>query len=968
MKEDEVRGGSFGSFQNGQNPDNFSSSIDWRQLVSLEDRKKVCYHVLQKLAKCFPNAKDDALTEKAVLFERTVWTNAPSKAEYLRQVAEGLTNVEKRLLSTSQNNSSQHQDRISDPNQTPQTSGGQQNTSNAHQFHAQNQQRQQQTQTTLPPDPQNSGISVPATQSQQLYHQQTEGTRETSERSQRQTVQRGHGPGRDRTASVDNPRDSFSNASPNKQRAVVNSKEINHASKPPQTAHGYQVIQETDTILELSEAKAIADAAAAAINQPGKAWPPRANFRNQFDPSNTGNPSNVNRNGAVQAPSSQVPAQEAARAGRTALPQHLRDAIAKQQRQSYQERQQPGVGSPTVEQNKGNSVQQASPAAANTGVRAAVAGAPASSVPSDRQASEELFWQKLEVLQQTYREPLERLIPYIEALQEKHSTEEKRDQFMRHLRDCTNILKLKRMPSLPSKLSAELLDRASKFIHQVVQVYSEWIFRNYENTSQGAGAVGLAGTVPPPTSGVAAAAGFANAALPGASARVMQTSETFAGTENNATSNSQSYSTGNPKKRKRYASRTGTGNEKDSNKLAKKSSEKSQSSSIGVQAEIGTNEKMIGAKSAFTDTVNNPDSFNPSYAMGSQNAQRVNSRGNEALSKVNANAHAKAEGAGQSGALYSANIPDQVLRMEAEVRFAIASASRMGHVVARESQRLQLERVQNTIFALRPSDIPESAEHAASNVLLPRNNLLINTQTLENSNDRRREMNLLLALPITNCSSRPSMVTLPGRTVFESEPGQRVKLKSAHPERDVFQCGLDVRNPARERQVRLETIVAEIRDIVAKYPSGMLRLRLGELVGIPVLCVDTFPLTGLIRPPSLTLRVSRSYPIRGSVFTEFGKPYFGWSPELCELKSRFNASISRMPPMNAGGSVAAVLDAWLSEIVLIERKRYNLLRQDIMQLRSLRRENTKDDGCAGDSSPRRTPTELMNAGMPELII
>mmetsp|Transcript_16002 Transcript_16002/g.32172 ORF Transcript_16002/g.32172 Transcript_16002/m.32172 type:complete len:413 (-) Transcript_16002:321-1559(-) len=77
-------------------------------------------------------------------------------------------------------------------------------------------------------------------------------------------------------------------------------------------------------------------------------------------------------------------------------------------------------------------------------------------------------------MQKQYKEPLAQLFPYIEKLQEKEP-KDRRDQFLRYLKDCQNILQMKPFTNLPPKFTVDLLDRAARFIHKVVNIYSDYL-------------------------------------------------------------------------------------------------------------------------------------------------------------------------------------------------------------------------------------------------------------------------------------------------------------------------------------------------------------------------------------------------------------------------------------------------------------------------------------------------------------
>lgn len=126
------------------------------------------------------------------------------------------------------------------------------------------------------------------------------------------------------------------------------------------------------------------------------------------------------------------------------------------------------------------------------GLGGAMSGGGGSGPGGPDPGSDEEFWQKLSSMQQEYRITLKHLYPVIKKLQEKQPRS-KQDMFMRHLSDCFNILDLKRVPVRPQKLTLALLDKADKFINQVITVYSQYvrdIMANLRNSN---------GNVPAPT-------------------------------------------------------------------------------------------------------------------------------------------------------------------------------------------------------------------------------------------------------------------------------------------------------------------------------------------------------------------------------------------------------------------------------------------------------------------------------------
>lgn len=96
--------------------------------------------------------------------------------------------------------------------------------------------------------------------------------------------------------------------------------------------------------------------------------------------------------------------------------------------------------------------------------------------------TDEEFWQKLDEMQDKYKLSLEKLYPIIEKLQQRQPPP-KQEFFMKHLRDCYNILHLQRSAKIPPRLTILVLDRAERFLDQVVSVYSSYLKNMVNNSS-----------------------------------------------------------------------------------------------------------------------------------------------------------------------------------------------------------------------------------------------------------------------------------------------------------------------------------------------------------------------------------------------------------------------------------------------------------------------------------------------------
>lgn len=143
------------------------------------------------------------------------------------------------------------------------------------------------------------------------------------------------------------------------------------------------------------------------------------------------------------------------------LTQHMRDRAA-----------QSGPNTGISPGGAGLSAQSSASVRNNSPAQAQQVTVPASRRPEiQTDPADEEFWQRLENMQRQYRYNLQKLLPGIKSLAERQ-TPDRRDQFLKHVRDCFNILNMARTPVKPPRLTLEVLDRAGKFITQVITVYS----------------------------------------------------------------------------------------------------------------------------------------------------------------------------------------------------------------------------------------------------------------------------------------------------------------------------------------------------------------------------------------------------------------------------------------------------------------------------------------------------------------
>lgn len=104
-------------------------------------------------------------------------------------------------------------------------------------------------------------------------------------------------------------------------------------------------------------------------------------------------------------------------------------------------------------------------------------------------AGSEEFWNKLDEMKLKYKEPLKKMMPFVQTeIVNKHRVE-KREQFKKHLNDCTQILNLRRGWTVPATLTTELLEKACKFIDTVIKLYKDSVVKEQTARPTQAGGV-----------------------------------------------------------------------------------------------------------------------------------------------------------------------------------------------------------------------------------------------------------------------------------------------------------------------------------------------------------------------------------------------------------------------------------------------------------------------------------------------
>ena len=162
-----------------------------------------------------------------------------------------------------------------------------------------------------------------------------------------------------------------------------------------------------------------------------------------------------------------------------ATPQEKQAALAEALHNANRVRASQGAGTAAAA-HLANGAPSAPVVSGGTAVPAS-AGVPAQGSPPSVNAAEAEFWAKLEDMQRKYKASLQRLFPIIRRLQERQPPP-RQEVFMRHLRDCFNILNLQRSSPIPQRLTTAVLERAERFIHQVVSVYSKYLKDMVQNS------------------------------------------------------------------------------------------------------------------------------------------------------------------------------------------------------------------------------------------------------------------------------------------------------------------------------------------------------------------------------------------------------------------------------------------------------------------------------------------------------
>eukprot|EP00186_Timspurckia_oligopyrenoides_P003479 CAMPEP_0182444290 /NCGR_PEP_ID=MMETSP1172-20130603/2789_1 /TAXON_ID=708627 /ORGANISM="Timspurckia oligopyrenoides, Strain CCMP3278" /LENGTH=1040 /DNA_ID=CAMNT_0024639815 /DNA_START=142 /DNA_END=3264 /DNA_ORIENTATION=- len=86
--------GNGGNSSNNGNGNGMLASTTWHAMMSTDDRKRVCQHLMTKMKSLYSNVTDAALRQWTVNFEKKAFVKAYSRDEYLELIAKGLAEVE----------------------------------------------------------------------------------------------------------------------------------------------------------------------------------------------------------------------------------------------------------------------------------------------------------------------------------------------------------------------------------------------------------------------------------------------------------------------------------------------------------------------------------------------------------------------------------------------------------------------------------------------------------------------------------------------------------------------------------------------------------------------------------------------------------------------------------------------------------------------------------------------------------
>lgn len=217
-------------------------------------------------------------------------------------------------------------------------------------------------------------------------------------------------------------------------------------------------------------------------------------------------------------------------------------------------------------------------------------------------------------------------------------------------------------------------------------------------------------------------------------------------------------------------------------------------------------------------------------------------------------------------------IHQQLQNSERLVQEALSLARDHQERAGSEQSRTKLERIHNTLAALR-------------------NNSGIKGSDVDGKNKGRKRQASLV--DVDNFGDKDGVIK--SKAVFEcsSEAGLRLAKRP--------------RNEAQELKSLREAVEADCK--AAQERNPLLIIDIIEEFGQPVVtCLLNIQ---EIRLPKLILRVQRGYPRKGGATYGFERPPMGWVDVLHEIRTRFKRALATAPASSVG--VAAFLEAWARE-------------------------------------------------------
>lgn len=525
----------------------------WRDVMTREDRIKVCQHIMQKLSTYYQMVPEQALREKTSAFESQAYTHAESRTDYLRRIAGGLSNVERQSNQQSVATASTNNPGGAGgggPGVPPGTGGA---TSSAVSRQAgppqgsQSYTEQMQNQLLLQKQ---QAAAVAKGRSKQAISADSKVANARTRSSSSSVVAEGtsrskHGPtktssqnafngmnGMNQVNGINGIPGDASGFTPDMLLAFQQSQNAN--SQQSRFAMQQQVAAAAARQQrgQVNPNAAVAGLAMAGALKQGNAAAIAAAARVQQQNSlNTGNPGNPAANipgffpgtdrklspeqlnqfvnnmvpGNVMPPGAQGGVGGSAALSMSGMqrPQQqnrLTAAMIQQMRMGVNGGA-PSNASFDARARQNAAMNQMNPSGGvpvgsegfpgNAAYNSARMKAPSPSGPLANPgqamvhaADSEEFWVKLEEMKAKYREPLKKMFNFMTIIANSQRPE-KKEQFKKHLKDCFQILGLKRGQVVPPTLTTAVLETASKFIDSVINVYKNYIV-NEQRAAQAA--------------------------------------------------------------------------------------------------------------------------------------------------------------------------------------------------------------------------------------------------------------------------------------------------------------------------------------------------------------------------------------------------------------------------------------------------------------------------------------------------